>query len=131
MVDDEFQLSVRNIFNVNKMNGIGYLTLDEKNTTTTATATTTLSIDMLNDFMTKTDNETKTDENDSDTTGNSSNNSNLDMNNVIEYTRGPVKLYSRALSKSENEYQNELYQTSASVLDFNRCTLTFISIATL
>ena len=130
MVDDEFQESVRNIFDINVTNGVGNSTFNEKDTlaTMTAKSTTTFSIETLNDIMNEIENESKINQNDSN---NNINASSIRRINAIEYTRGPVKLYSRALSKSEIEYQNELYPTSACVLDFNRCTLTFNSIETL
>ena len=91
IVDDKFQLSVRNIFNINARNGIGYLTFQDTqnilSNTTTTQETMSISIETLNDIMTEIDNESK-----------------IDSANQIKYKAGPVKLYSRALSKSENEY---------------------------
>ena len=49
----------------------------------------------------------------------------------FEYKRGPVKLLERALAKAENDYFSEPYPTSASVLDFNRCSLIFEDIQSL
>ena len=114
MVDDELHKSIRNTFNINKTDGKGYLkteTQDEKDSTINVTTTAVLSIN-VNKF----DNESKIDNN---------------VSNTIEYTSGAVKLYQRALNKSENDFYNELFATSACVLDFNRCTLTFNSMNTL
>ena len=108
MVDDEFQISVQNIFDIDKKNGIGHLT-------SAKTTIQRLSTETKNDDINVTTIEANNDSN----------------SNRIEYTRGPVKLYDRALSKSENDYSNELYPTSACVLDFNRSTLTFYDINTL
>ena len=124
MVDEPFQESVRHIFNINKPNNIGYVAAQENNTMTA----TTFSIETMSEMMNEIDNDRKAHgtNNNSDSSNNSNN-----SENAIEYTPGPVKLYSRALNKSENDYRNELYPTSACVLDFNRCTLTFNSISTL
>eukprot|EP01084_Bolivina_argentea_P194416 333564_1 len=49
----------------------------------------------------------------------------------ICYSKGPVKLMSRARSKAENDYSNETFPSSACVLDFNRCSLVFDNISSL
>eukprot|EP00484_Ammonia_sp_Unknown_P014897 CAMPEP_0197075890 /NCGR_PEP_ID=MMETSP1384-20130603/211839_1 /TAXON_ID=29189 /ORGANISM="Ammonia sp." /LENGTH=518 /DNA_ID=CAMNT_0042514739 /DNA_START=1 /DNA_END=1557 /DNA_ORIENTATION=+ len=53
------------------------------------------------------------------------------VDGVVTYSRGPVKLIERAQAKSENDYVNEAFPTSACVLDFNRCTLVFNDISTM
>ena len=118
MVDDEFHLSIENIFNINKKNGIGYLTSNSN---------------QASKLQVEIDSESKTNDNNGAVTTGISNSGNrrTKNKNKISYMRGPVKLYSRALSKSENDYNNELYPTSGCVLDFNRCALTFKNIETL
>eukprot|EP01083_Nonionella_stella_P039706 108011_1 len=50
---------------------------------------------------------------------------------VVVYTRGPVKKIARARSKATSDYANERFPTSACVLDLNRCSLTFNDIGTM
>ena len=103
IVNDEFQQSVRNIFNVNERNGIGYLTFQDTQNISKTTKETTISIETLNDIMTEIDNESKLDideKSDSVTTKMQTigaRGGNYDTLNEIKYTAGPVKLYSRAL----------------------------------
>eukprot|EP01083_Nonionella_stella_P002406 6952_1 len=47
------------------------------------------------------------------------------------YMRGPVKLKERATAKSEIDYRNQAFPTSACVIDFNRCALVFHGISSL
>eukprot|EP01083_Nonionella_stella_P002407 6953_1 len=47
------------------------------------------------------------------------------------YMRGPVKLKERARAKSETDYRNETFPTSACVIDLNRCSLVFHDISSL
>eukprot|EP01084_Bolivina_argentea_P134100 236608_1 len=50
---------------------------------------------------------------------------------VVVYQRGPLKCIDRARNKTQNDYPDEAYPTSACVIDFNRCALIFSDIPTL
>eukprot|EP01084_Bolivina_argentea_P093806 168656_1 len=86
LVDDEFQKSVQNIFNIDKHTRSSHIQIDEKDESNTPN---------------------------------------------IEYSRGPVKLMTRARAKAVNDYVNEPFPTSACVLDLNRCSLIFNDISSL
>eukprot|EP01083_Nonionella_stella_P039281 106840_1 len=101
MVDNEFQKSVQNIFNINKYSLVGQIENDDANN--------------------RINNEMKYDiEDGSELTSGS-----------IKYKRGPVKLIERTKSKTDNDYGQERYPTTACCLDLNRCSLIFNDITTL